>query len=136
MRRVESKVIKGKGKSKKSSKMERRTDLLDRLIKFSGNAILFSNTVKNDFAGKHLSSQLIRSATSPALNYSESQAAESRKDFIHKCKIAAKELSESLTNLKILDFIRYGEENLRKKLLRECNELIAIVSTIIRNARR
>ncbi len=115
--------------------MKRRNDLLDRLIKFGGEAILFSNSMKQDYAGKHLAGQLIRSATSPALNYSESQAAESRKDFIHKCKIAAKELAESLTNLKMIDFIKYGDENKRKYLIQECGELLAIISTIIKNSR-
>ncbi len=115
--------------------MNRRNDLLDRLIQFSGESILFSNTLKKDYAGKHLASQLIRSCTSPALNYSESQAAESRSDFIHKNKIAAKELSESLTNLKIIHFIQYGDATKRNYLIQECSELLAIVSTIIKNSR-
>jgi four helix bundle protein len=115
--------------------MKRRNDLLNRLIQFGGESILFCKTIKQDYAGKHLASQLIRSATSPALNYSESQAAESRNDFIHKNKIAAKELAESLTNLKIIHFIKYGNELKRNYLIQECNELLAIVSTIIKNSR-
>jgi four helix bundle protein len=39
--------------------------------------------------------QLLRSATSVSANLVEAQNAESRADFIHKCKIAAKESEES-----------------------------------------
>jgi four helix bundle protein len=39
---------------------------------------------------RHLATQIIRSATSPALNYGEAQGAESREDFIHKMKICQK----------------------------------------------
>ena len=53
-------------------------------------------------AGKHIAGQLIRSGTSPAPNYGEAQSAESRKDFIHKLKIALKELRESMIWLKIV----------------------------------
>ncbi len=34
-------------------------------------------------AANHLGGQLLRSGTSPALNYGEAQSSESRKDFIH-----------------------------------------------------
>jgi len=42
-----------------------------------------------------LAKQLFRSGTSIGANIRESQAAESRADFIHKCKIAAKEAEET-----------------------------------------
>jgi four helix bundle protein len=35
-------------------------------------------------AANHMAGQLLRSGTSPALNYGEAQSGESRKDFIHK----------------------------------------------------
>jgi four helix bundle protein len=41
-----------------------------------------------------ISNQLLRSATSIGANIHEAQNAESRADFIHKMKIAAKELEE------------------------------------------
>src|SRR6476659_952191 len=45
--------------------------------------------------GRHIGSQLVRSGTSPAPNYEEGCAAESRADFIHKLSICLKELRES-----------------------------------------
>jgi len=62
-------------------------DLEDRFIDY---AIRISNVVSgidNSKLGNHIAGQLIRSGSSPALNYGEAQSAESRKDFIHKLKI-------------------------------------------------
>ncbi|RTQ53705.1 four helix bundle protein [Hymenobacter gummosus] len=42
-----------------------------------------------------IAQQLLRSGTSIGANVREAQHAESRADFIHKCKIAAKEASET-----------------------------------------
>ena len=53
-------------------------------------------------AANHLAGQLLRSGTSPALNYGEVQAGESRRDFIHKIKIGLKELGESHICSKII----------------------------------
>ena len=106
-------------------------DLQRRLINFASEMIQFTNSVKKDYAGTHLSKQLIRSSTSPALNYSEAQSAESKKDFVHKNKIALKELNETRTNLLILENIRYGDQIQRKKVLEECNQLFAILTTIV-----
>ncbi len=78
-------------------------ELEDRLINFGANIILFTETYKKNYAGIHLSSQIIRSATSPALNYGEAQSVESPKDFIHKMGICLKELRETLVNLKLAE---------------------------------
>lgn len=67
--------------------MERKFDLEQRLIQFSVSAIRLAEKLPASFAGKHLSGQLIRSATAPVLHYGEAQSAESRNDFIHKLKL-------------------------------------------------
>jgi len=74
-------------------------DLEDRLIDFAVEIIEIVGLLPSNPAGKHLAGQLVRSGTSPALNYGEARAAESRKDFIHKNKIILKELRESLIML-------------------------------------
>ena len=61
--------------------------LEERLIDFAAQTILFSNNMEKSYAGNHLASQIIRSSSSPALNYGEAQSAESQKDFIHKMGI-------------------------------------------------
>ena len=111
-------------------------DLEDRLVKFAGDCILFSNTLPKDKAGLTLSGQLIRASSSSALNYGESQGAESVKDSIHKLGIVLKESKESRVALKILNYVNYGDSTKRTSLLKECIELVKIVFTIRENKRK
>ena len=80
----------------------RRYDLEDRLILFGAAIIRYVDRLPNTMAGRHLGGQLVRSGTSPALHYGEAQSAESPRDFIHKIKIALKELRESRNNLRMI----------------------------------
>ena len=103
-------------------------DLEGRLIQFAVDIIKVADySMNNSYAANHLSKQLIRSATAAALNYGEAQSAESHKDFLHKMKIALKELRESMVNLKI----QKGAELIKNiaemdKLIDENNQLISI----------
>jgi four helix bundle protein len=79
--------------------------------------------------------QLLRSGTSPSLNYGEAKSGESRNDFIHKMKVCLKELRESYNCLRI--FHKAGiYENEREvlDLITECNELISIFVKSIKTA--
>ena len=78
-------------------------ELEERLINFAVLIIEIVNELPNTRTGNHLSGQLVRSGTSPALNYGEAQSGESRKDFIHKIKVVLKELRETFVCLKIID---------------------------------
>lgn len=64
----------------------------DRLIDFASRVIDVVEALPPTSAGKHIGGQMLRSGTSPAMNYGEAQVAESRNDFIHKMKICLKEL--------------------------------------------
>ena len=102
-------------------------ELEERLINFSVLIIEISNELPNTKAGNHLSGQLVRSGTSPALNYEEAQSGESRKDFIHKIKIVLKELRETFVCLKIIHRTNlYKSENNIQRAMKENNELISI----------
>jgi len=117
--------------------MERKEfDLEDRLIDFGVLMIKVSETMdRKKEAGRHLSKQLIRSGTSPGIHYGEAQAAESRRDFIHKMKIILKELKETSRTLKMTKraHLHKSPERIRKSIT-ECNELIAIFVKSIQTA--
>ena len=112
-------------------------DLEERLVWFSVRIIELSESLQKSFAGIHLSKQIIRSATSSALNYGEAQSGESPRDFIHKMGICLKELRETFINIKIL---KYGRLSNNKKLLNTCytenNELIAIFVKSIETSKK
>jgi four helix bundle protein len=82
--------------------MNSKKDLRNRLIDFSVLIIEIVNSLDNSKASSHLGGQLLRSGTSPALNYGEAQSAESAKDFIHKIKVILKELRETEINMNII----------------------------------
>ena len=103
-------------------------DLQDRLIDYAVRIIRLSESLPKTKAGQHVSSQILRSGTSPGPNYGEAQSAESRADFVHKLKIALKELRETEVWLKIITKTQMIDtvSNL-KPLLQETDELIAIL---------
>lgn len=112
-------------------------ELEERLINFSVLIIKIANELPNIRAGNHLSGQLIRSGTSASLNYWEAQSGESRKDFIHKIKIALKELRETFVCLKIIHRTRmFKSEEKIKKAMKENDELISIFVKSVETAQK
>ncbi|MFA5805220.1 MAG: four helix bundle protein [Melioribacteraceae bacterium] len=113
-------------------------ELEERLINFSVLIVKIVEIMPDTKVANHLSGQLLRSGTSPALNYGEAQSGESRKDFIHKIKIVLKELRESHICMQIIYRTKlYKPEEKLSQALNECNELISIfvksVETAMKN---
>jgi four helix bundle protein len=81
--------------------------------------------------------QLLRSATSTALNYGEARSGESKRDFIHKIKLVLNELRESHVCLKIIHRSnKIVELEELQILLKECNELVSIFVKSVQTAER
>ena len=111
-------------------------DLEDRVIKFGVAVLEFSEKMPESKAATHLSGQLIRSATAPALMYAEASGAESRSDFIHKMGIALKELHETRSCLQIIKLKKcYHDVNQMDHLIDESNQLVAIFGKSINTAK-
>ena len=115
----------------------KKFDLLERLIDFAVRIINVAEALPNTKVGNHIKGQILRSGTSPAPNYSESQSAESRSDFIHKLKIALKELRET----KVWLIVIYRTEMIKPRtrlipLISENDELISILFRSVETARK
>jgi four helix bundle protein len=113
-------------------------DLEQRLIRFAVSIVKIMKELPQDRASNHLAGQLVRSGTAPALLYGEAQSAESRKDFIHKMKVALKELRETNICLNIIRESGFLNESQQvERILNENNELVSIfhksISTAIKN---
>ncbi len=116
---------------------QRDYDLQKRLIEFAVRVLDVVESLPNSRAGNHVAGQLIRSGTSPAPNYGEAQSAESPKDFIHKMKVALKELRETLVWLLIIQRKRLVEPlDKCSPLIDENNELISIFVASIATAQK
>ena len=81
------------------SKENRIFDLEERLIDFAVRIIRIVESLPKTKVANHIAGQLVRCGTSPAPNYGEAQSAESRSDFIHKMKVALKELRETILEI-------------------------------------
>lgn len=111
-------------------------DLEERLIEFAVRIIDTAEALPKTMASKNLGSQIVRSGTSPALNYAEAQSAESKADFVHKMKICLKELRETFVCLKIIKRKGYFKETRLEPLLNENTELISIFVKSIQTAKK
>ncbi len=80
--------------------------------------------------------QLLRSACSVGANVREAQYAESRRDFIHKLKIAEKELSETFYWMGLLctDPTPFSEDDVQP-VLKSMHACKALLQTILNSLR-
>jgi four helix bundle protein len=111
----------------------KKYDLEERLLKFSDEILIIVENLPDTKICNHLGGQLLRSGTSPALNYGEGQSSESLKDFIHKFKIILKELRETAICLKML---HRRSLIMEESVIKENMELIAIFAKSIVTAQR
>ncbi len=112
-------------------------DLEERLVDFAVRIIRAAESLPRTRTGNHISGQIIRCGTSPAPNYGEAQAAESRSDFIHKMKVCLKELRE--TRIWLLMIVKANLVKPTSKLeplINESNELISIFVTSVKTAKQ
>ena len=117
--------------------MARNAELEDRITKFAARCVKVCEALPVKRVGSaNFSDQLFRSSTSVAANYAEATQAESRKDFVHKLKIALKELTESRTWLKIIAEAGYVGKSSLAALIGESDELMRILSSSVITARR
>lgn len=111
---------------------EKPRRLSDRTVDYGLAAMAFCETLPRGAAGRHIGDQLLRSATSVAANYAEASEAESPADFVHKLKLAQKELKESRVWLLFASRLVPGEavESLRS----ESRELLLMIGKSINTA--
>jgi four helix bundle protein len=111
-------------------------NLEDRLLEFSARIIRLVDALPNTRAANHLAGQILRSGTSPYGNHGEVEAAESRKDFVHKLKVCLKELKETRRWLRLVKKSKILPEKNMVLILAESEELIRIFFASVRTAEK
>ena len=113
-----------------------KSDLPERTFAFAERIVrLCVYLEQNGRVSTTLATQLLRPGTSVDANVEEAGAAESRKDFVHKYAIACKEARESHYWLRLLAVSDVIPKDRLDPLTIEANELIAILTTIIKKSR-
>src|SRR5438067_10162212 len=77
-------------------------ELSERLLNFAVRVGKVVDALRDTRLARHVAGQLVRCGTSPAPNYEEACAGESRSDFVHKLKVVLKELRESRCWLRLI----------------------------------
>ncbi len=109
--------------------------LEERTLKFGVRIIKLSAKLPDTPEGKTVRYQITKAGTSGGANYREANRARSRADFYNKIKIAESETSETLYWLTIISFLQWVEEKDLRPLMIEADELLAIFTSISKNAR-
>ena len=104
--------------------------IADKSMDFAVRIVNLYKYLKDSRSETVISKQLLRSGTSIGANVSESIYAQTRADFKTKMYIALKEASESAYWIELLRRTNYLTESQAESILRDCKELIKILSSI------
>ncbi len=96
---------------------------------------LYAKLPKNDTVAQVLGKQVLRSGTSVGANYREASRARSKSEFVSKVGDSLKELDESEYWLELLVDSGCVSAPKMTGLLDETDQLLAIFSTISKNAK-
>ena len=103
---------------------------------FAFRVIKLTESLPTTRAADVIGKQLLRSATSVGANYRASRRGKSRADFIHKLAIVEEEADESGYWLELLVESGIVPPAKLADLMRECDEITAIIVASIRTAKR
>jgi four helix bundle protein len=111
-------------------------DLRERTFAFAHQVIAFCREVSNcGYIMRRLAVQLSDAATSVGANVEEAADGQSKPDFIHKNCIALKECREASYWLRLIAKSEVPLQSRAAPLIRESEELRAILATIIAKAK-
>ncbi len=111
-------------------------DLCERTFDFSVRIVRLCQLLdEKPGVGRTLGNQILRSGTSIGANVEEGQGGQSRADFLSKYSIARKEARETLYWLRLLVTSEIVSEDKLAPLIQESDELIAILTAIIKKTR-
>ncbi len=116
---------------------EHPRDLKPRTKAFALGIIpMYSKLPKNDTVAQVLGKQVLRSGTSVGANYREASRGRSKAEFISKIGDSLKEVEETEYWLELLVDSGCATVSSMAELLDETRQLIAILTTINKNAKR
>ena len=114
-----------------------KSDLAQRSFEFSTRVVKLCKSLdKEPGVSRTLANQLLRSGTSIGANIEEAQASQSEADFISKYSISCKEARETHYWLRLLVASDIIPRERLAELLDECDQLIAILTSIIKKLRQ
>ncbi len=114
----------------------RQNVIQDKSFAFAVQIVRLAKELREDHREFTLSDQLVRAGTSIGANVEEALGGQSRKDFLAKLGIAAKETRETHYWLRLVKESGLLTGRQVDILLVECREILAVLNSIILTTRR
>jgi four helix bundle protein len=111
-------------------------ELKDRTFKFGIRVVRAVEALPKNDTSRVLGRQLLRAGTSVGANYRAAARARSHTDFIAKLGIVEEECDEASYWMEVIVALKLLKKTRLESLRREANELLAIVVSSIKTARR
>jgi len=111
-------------------------ELKQRTKNFALRIIKLVNNLPNTIAGKNIGNQLFRSGTSVAANYRAVCRSRSTAEFLAKLNTVIEEADESMFWIEIIIESKIIEKNLLLPLLKEADEIVAIMVASRKSAQK
>ena len=115
--------------------MKAENVILDKSFKFGLRILKLYIHLRKKKVDGGLCSQVLDSGTSIGANVEEAVGGSSRKDFINKLQIAYKESRETRYWLRLLKEGEILEKKLADSFLKDCDEIIAILTAILNSSK-
>ncbi|UCF32580.1 MAG: four helix bundle protein [Phycisphaerales bacterium] len=112
------------------------TDLKVRTKDFALRIIHLYAALPKTTVAQVIGKQLLRSATSVGAHYREGYRSRSTAEFVSKLEVGLQELEETLYWLELIVEADIFSEERMKQILQEANELTAILTTCVKNAKQ
>jgi len=116
--------------------MQKPWNLRDRTILFAANVIRFCRRLPRTSEAAEIATQLRRSAASTGANYWAGSRGRSTDEFIAKIGIAIEEADETIFWFTLLVITEISSEVSVQELRGEANEIVAILTTSQKTAKR
>jgi len=107
-----------------------------RTKEFAKNIIELCRKLPDNREGRLIGNQVFRSGTSVAANYRAACRSRSKAEFISKLSIVGEEADETLFWLELIKEMKTLQNSLLDDLTKESDELVAIVVSSIRTAKK
>ena len=123
------------GKVNISPVRKTKYDIHERIFNFVVRVIKMNNSLPRNTSNSIIGQQLLRCATSIGANDQEADGVSTKKDFIHCYTIVRKETKETVFWLRLIAETNPLLAAKMGPIIQEGQELTAIISSIINNAR-
>lgn len=110
-------------------------DLEERTARFAESVIKLVKEIAITPVNKRIIEQLVGSSGSIGANYNEANESESKKDFVHKIRIATKEIKETKHWIRLLAIAESGSAPKLRIIWKEAQELLMIFSKILKSCK-